>query len=76
MPKRDILFYGIEELELGVRSYNFCKRNGVHTVGDLMALSVETVNTWQANSGSTLGLRAFKELAEAQEYAYYCYCTS
>ena len=29
----------IEELELGVRSYNCLKREGVETVGDLMAKS-------------------------------------
>ena len=40
-PMHDIL---IEELELGVRSYNCLKRAGIQTVGDLISKSEGELN--------------------------------
>ena len=40
-PMDDIL---IEELELGVRSYNCLKREGIHTIGDLVSKSEAELN--------------------------------
>ena len=43
-PKSDIHDILIEELELGVRSYNCLKRAGIQTIGDLVSKSEAELN--------------------------------
>ena len=64
---QDIRMTPIEEVDLSVRAYNFCRRNGVDTIGDLIDLTISDVNSWVTRTGGTLGLRTFRQLAEAQE---------
>jgi hypothetical protein len=59
----------IEELDMGVRAYNFAKRFGVDTIGELAELTIVEVNSWSYRSGTfeiRLGMRAFLQLAAAQ----------
>lgn len=56
----------IEELDLSVRLYNFCKRNGVNTWADLAGVSVQDINGWCHEPNGHLGLKCARELAEAQ----------
>jgi DNA-directed RNA polymerase subunit alpha len=53
----------IEELDLGVRSYNTLKRAGIQTVGDLLARS-ET----ELNAIADLGRASLDEVVEALEH--------
>lgn len=56
----------IEELDLSVRLYNFCKRNGVDTWADLAGVSVQDLNRWETTTGARPGLKVARELAEVQ----------
>jgi DNA-directed RNA polymerase subunit alpha len=55
-PMHDIL---IEELELGVRSYNCLKRAGIQTVGDLISKS-----EGELNAIPNFGKMSFDEVIE------------
>ena len=56
-PSAGILTKPIEELELTVRSYNFLKRAGVQTVGELIKKSVSEMMKMR-----NLGAKSFEEI--------------
>jgi len=58
----------MEELELGVRIYNILKRMGVVTIGDVMQVSVQDLNTYTLATGVAVGLKSAKQLAEVQQW--------
>ena len=58
-PMHDIL---IEELELGVRSYNCLKRAGIQTVGDLISKS-----EGELNAIPNFGKKSIDEVIETLE---------
>lgn len=68
----DIRSYGIEELELGVRAYNILKRMGVDSIGQFMGVSVQDLNAYTLATGIAVGLRAARQIADAQEYVKTC----
>ena len=57
----------IEDLELGVRAYNICKRHNINTWGDLAGITVEDVTDWAINSNHVLGPVATRQIIDAQE---------
>lgn len=65
----DKLTIELHELEIGVRAYNFCRRNSIDTLGALVALSIEDVNGWRTRDGQTIGLTGFRNLAACQDQA-------
>jgi Bacterial RNA polymerase, alpha chain C terminal domain len=64
----DIAAVGIEEIELGVRAYNVCKRAGIHTLGALAAVTAEDAARWARDSDGrlTLGANGWAQIIEAQ----------